>query len=117
MQDKHFEIWYFTTAAGVNPVRDYINGKDDKARQKIRSVINLLQARGHELAWPFVKHLRGRIRELIIEYAGNEHRILFAWYSGRIVFLHAFDKKRQATKNREIETAEARLRAIEEYKK
>ena len=65
MQDKHFEIWYFTTAAGVNPVRDYINGKDDKARQKIRSVINLLQVRGHELAWPFVKHLRGRIRELI----------------------------------------------------
>ena len=117
MQNRQFEIWYFTTASGANPVREYITGKDDKTRQKINSTINLLINKGLELTWPFVKHLRGKLRELIIEYAGNEYRIIFTWYSGKIVFLHAFDKKRQATKNRDMEIAEMRLKAVDEYEK
>ncbi|MBU0476495.1 type II toxin-antitoxin system RelE/ParE family toxin, partial [Patescibacteria group bacterium] len=53
---------------------------------------------------PYSKHIKGKIRELRVDFGRNKHRIFyFVFIEKNIVLLHAFLKKTPKTSIAEIE--------------
>jgi phage-related protein len=66
----------------------------------------LRENRGH-LDEPYSKHIKGKIRELRVDFGKNRHRILyFAFVEKTIILLHAFLKTTAKTPVSEIKKAE-----------
>jgi len=56
---------------------------------------------------PYSKHIKGKIRELRVDFSRNRHRIFyFAFIGKKIILLHAFLKKTKKTPISEIRRAE-----------
>lgn len=56
--------------------------------------MELLKERGGYLDEPYSKHIKGKIRELRVDFARKHHRIFyFAFVGKKIILLHAFLKK------------------------
>lgn len=63
-------------------------------------------SRGH-LDEPYSKHIKGKIRELRVDFGKNRHRIFyFTFIKKTIILLHAFLKKTAKTPAVEIKIAE-----------
>ena len=72
--------------------------------------LSLLEEQGPNLKRPYADIVRGKIRELRIHYSSNQYRILYFFQMpDQIVLLHAFSKKTQQLKSRDIELAEKRM--------
>ena len=72
--------------------------------------LSLLEEQGPDLKRPYADIVRGKIRELRIHYRSNQYRILFFFYvRNQIVLLHAFSKKSQQLKEKDIELSERRM--------
>jgi phage-related protein len=72
--------------------------------------LSLLEEQGPNLKRPYADIVRGKIRELRIHYSSNQYRILFFFYvRDQIVLLHAFSKKSQQLKEKDIELSERRM--------
>ncbi|SRR3989339_392343 len=98
--------YYIDSISGKKPVRIYLKSIPPKDRAKIYKYIELLRASEGYLSEPFSKHIDGKIRELIVDFAKNHHRIFyFTFIKKNIIFLHAFQKKTPKTPTIEIEKA------------
>jgi phage-related protein len=107
-----FDIRFFTTLSGREPVRDFIHGEDRQARDKIFEVISYLRLYGFHLPTQYLRRMSGtkQLWELRIKYH-KQYRIFLAKIDEQtIVLLHAIIKKTQKTPERDIETAEERLK-------
>jgi len=105
-----YQIDYYTTGRGDSPVKDFLLELDKKSLAKAMVFIEELEKQGPNLKRPFADHVRGKIRELRIHYSSNEYRILYFFYiHNQIVLLHAFSKKTQQLRERDIELAEQRM--------
>lgn len=109
--DEKWKILYYKTFQGSDPVYDFVNSLDVKAKSKIINAIDLLEEFGVRLGLPHVKKLIGTpLWELRI-VSGNNIRIFYVAMAGKsFLFLHAFQKKKQKTDRREIKIAIERLR-------
>jgi len=55
---------------------------------------------------PYSKHIRGKIRELRVDFARNRHRVFyFIFIEKTIILLHAFIKRTDKTPEAEIKIA------------
>lgn len=109
--DKMFNIVYYTTRRGDEPVKDFVLSLDKKTAIKVFAVIDLLSREGVNLHRPYADHIRGSIRELRIKFSHNAVRILhFFIHGNKIVLVHGFLKKEMALKEKDIQLAEERMK-------
>jgi phage-related protein len=88
---------------GKSPVLEYIEELGKKEQAKILKYIEFLRINKGYLDEPYSRHIRGKIRELRIDFAQNRHRIFYGLAAGKIVILlHAFLKKTAKTPVLEI---------------
>ncbi|HKZ43118.1 MAG TPA: type II toxin-antitoxin system RelE/ParE family toxin [Candidatus Hodarchaeales archaeon] len=105
-----YQVKFYTTEAGESPVTNYLLQLDVKARAKIVKYLELLQQQGPNLKRPYSDVVRGKIRELRVEYQSNQYRVLyFFFHRNEIILVHAFSKKSQKLKEQDIELAEGRM--------
>jgi phage-related protein len=91
----------------LSPVQDYIDSLPIKEQGKIVKYIKFLKENEGVLGEPYTSHIKGKIRELRVDFARKRHRIFFFTFVGKnIVLLHAFLKKSAQTPIAEIRQAE-----------
>ena len=104
-----FEIEFYKTEDGKEPVEDFIDSLDDKMAAKLVALMEVLEEMGTELRMPYSEHLEDGIFELRCKQGSNITRALYFFYIGKkIVVTNGFVKKTQKTPSKEIKTAKAR---------
>lgn len=105
-----WEIDYYETTSGGEPVRGFIEELETRARSKVYQVFELLTEFGTILGQPHVKKVVGTpLWELRI-LGDNSIRLFYVVVvRGKFLILHGFVKKQQKTPAREINMAIKRL--------
>jgi len=105
---KEYKVkFYKDPKTGRSPVLDYIKRLRDKDSAKALKYIEFLRANKGYLDEPYSKHIRGKIRELRVDFGRNRHRIFyFIFIKKTIILLQAFLKKTAKTPTSEIKKAE-----------
>ena len=105
-----YQAVFYTTERGGSPLDEFLDGLDKKSRAKVAAHISLLEEHGPNLKRPYADVVRGKIRELRIHFSSNQYRILYFFYlRDQIVLAHAFSKKSQELKEKDVELAERRM--------
>jgi len=103
---KEYRIQYYIDHKGKTLVGDYINELSKKEQLKVFSYLEILKDRKGYLDEPYSKHIKGKIRELRVDFSKSRHRIFYFTFIGKkIILLHAFLKKTKKTPNQEIKKA------------
>ncbi len=105
-----YNLVLFTAERGASPIDDFLDGLDKKSRAKVAAYLSLLEEEGPNLKRPYADVVRGKIRELRIHYSSNQYRVLYFFHvRDQIVLVHAFSKKTQQLKEKDIELSEKRM--------
>lgn len=99
---------FYRTAAGREPVREFLDGLDNPDRDEVLAGMRDVQDAGMVVA----RHLKGDIYEVRADSRGQAFRVLFAseGSKGRVLLaIEGFSKKTQRTPPPTIELAERRL--------
>ncbi len=105
-----YNLILYTTERDDSPLDEFLDGLDKKSRAKVAAHLSLLEEQGPNLKRPYADIVRGKIRELRIHFRSNQLRILYFFQvRDQIVLLHAFSKKTQQLKEKDIELAERRM--------
>ena len=105
-----YNLVLYTTGRGDSPIDEFLDGLEKKTRAKVAAHLSLLEEQGPNLKRPYADIIRGKIRELRIHHSSNQYRILYFFQvRDQIILLHAFSKKTQQLKERDIELAERRM--------
>mgnify|MGYP001562024648 CR=1 FL=1 len=103
----NYKISFYKDKKGKSSVLEYINKLPEKEKLKIYKYIEFLKVNKGVLDEPYSKHIKGKIRELRVDFGKNRHRIFyFTFIDKNIIFLHAFLKSTTKTPVREIKKAE-----------
>jgi phage-related protein len=101
---------FYTTERGDSPIDEFLDGLDKKSRAKVAAHLSLLEEEGPNLKRPYADVVRGKIRELRIQFSSNQYRILYFFHlRNQIVMVHAFSKKSPQLKEKDLELAEKRM--------
>lgn len=105
--------FYIELRTGKRPARDFILQLPDSEKGKIVKYIEWLRANDGILDEPYSRHIKGKIRELRVDFGKNRFRIFyFLFIKKTIVILHGFKKDTQKTPPYEITKAEKRLEEV-----
>jgi len=105
--NKEYKVSFYKDKKGKSSVLEYIYNLSEEERSKIHKYIEFLKANKGILDEPYSKHIKGKIRELRVDFGKNRHRIFyFTFIEKNIIFLHAFLKNTVKTPGREIKKAE-----------
>ncbi len=105
-----FDLVFFTRVRGDSPIDEFLDGLDKKSRAKVAAYLSLLEEEGPSLKRLYADLARGKIRELRIQYRSNQYRVLYFFhFRDQIVLVHAFSKKTQQLKEKDIELSERRM--------
>lgn len=103
---KRYKIIYFINEKGISPVKNFIDSLTEKEQVKVFAYLELLREKDGYLDQPYSKHIQGKIRELIVDFARNRYRIFYFTFTlERIILLSAFKKKGRKTPKSEIRKA------------
>jgi phage-related protein len=103
MDGGEWKVIFYLDEQGGNPVREFLNGLDQKTKVRFEWSIELLRVQNVRAREPLVKHIEGKIWELRRESDTNIYRLFYSFVSGRqILFLHGFQKKTPKTPRGEI---------------
>jgi len=91
-------------------VRDWLRELSATDRKTIGEDIKTVQF-GWPLGMPLVRKMDKDLWEVRIRLEGRIARVLFTVSTGRIVLLHGFIKKSQATPKPELDLAKDRMRS------
>lgn len=98
--------YYKDSINGKKYAYEYIEKLEAKDRAKVFKYIEFLKENKGYLNEPYSKHIKGKIRELRVDFSKNRHRIFYFFTFGRtIILLNAFLKKTKKTPKSEIEKA------------
>ena len=93
-----YKVSFYRDNKGKSSVLEYIDELPEKERSKVYKYIKFLKANKGVLDEPYSKHIKGKIRELRVDFGKNKHRIFyFTFVEKNIIFLHAFLKKTPKT--------------------
>src|SRR5438105_686843 len=107
MRDNYRVIFYRKDSSSPSSIIKYIEALPQREQARILALISLLQERNGYLEEPYTKHIKGKIRELIIDIGKKHHRIFYVVESRkRILLLHSFPKTTSKTPRGEIRRAE-----------
>ena len=99
---------------GESPVENFLATLPTKVRAKVWAAISYLAEVGNQAVAPMSKPLGQGLFELRVSLGRHEVRVLYAFRPAqRVVLLHSFLKKTQATPARDLDTARSRLRELE----
>ncbi len=99
--------FYKDIKTGRSPVLNYIEKIREKDEAKVLKYIEFLRVNKGYLDEPYSKHIKGKIRELRVDFGRNRHRVFyFVFIKKTIILLHAFLKKTSKTPRSEIKKAE-----------
>ena len=105
---------FWTTAAGNEPVREWLRSLPKSDRQTIGDDLRLLQ-HGWPVGMPLCRPLGKGLSELRSTLSSHRiARILLTFFEGALVLLHGFIKKSQKIPQTEISTARSRLKQYQE---
>ena len=106
--EKEYQVkFYQNSQSSKSAVFSYVESLDLKAKAKVLKYIEFLRQHQGYLDEPYTKHIKGKIRELRVDFGHQRHRIFyFAFIKKTIVLLHAFLKKTDKTPITEIKKAE-----------
>ena len=103
----NYRTSFYKDKKGKSSVLEYIGKLSEKEKTKIYKYVEFLRVNKGVLDEPYSKHIKGKIRELRVDFSKNRHRIFyFTFIEKNIVFLHAFLKKTPKTPINEIKKAE-----------
>jgi phage-related protein len=110
-QERGWSVESFRDRRGRRPVDDFIRTLQPSIQSKLARDIDLLRQAGPSLGMPQVRPLAGHgFSELRTQSGRNLVRVFFFITGNRIVLLHAFTKKTQATPRHELQVAAIRQR-------
>lgn len=110
MERRLYNLILYTTDSGDSPIDAFLDGLDKKSRAKVAAYLSLLENEGPNLKRPYADVVRGKIRELRIHYSSNQYRVLYFFHvRDQIVLVHAFSKKTQQLKEKDIDLSERRM--------
>jgi len=110
MEERLYKLILYTTDRGDSPIDGFLDGLDKKSRAKVAAYLSLLEDEGPNLKRPYADVVRGKIRELRIHYSSNQYRVLYFFHvRNQIVLVHAFSKKTQQLKEKDIDLSERRM--------
>lgn len=105
--------FYIESNKKDSPVLKYLEKLNQKEKAKILKYIDFLRENKGYLDEPYSKHIKGKIRELRIDFGRNRHRIFYFTFIGKtIILLNAFLKKTDKTPVQEIKKAEVYLEDV-----
>ena len=112
--NKEYKIKFYQNSRTMQiPVLEYLDNLSDKEKAKLLKYIEFLREHKGYLDEPYSKHIKGKIRELIVDFARSRHRILyFTFIKKNIVLIHAFLKKTKKTPPAEVMRAEKNYKDI-----
>ena len=103
---QEFEIVFYKTENGKNPVEDFLNELNDKMRAKMLLSIRIVREKGYQARMPYSEELEDGIFELRAKVGSDLSRVLYFFVIGRkIILTNGFIKKSQKTPKSEIERA------------
>jgi phage-related protein len=103
----------YTTERGDSPIDEFLDGVDKKSSAKVAAYLSLLVGKGPNLKRPYADVVRGKISKFWIHYSSNQYRVLYFFHMhDQIVVLHAFSKKSQKLKEKDITLSE---RSMEDW--
>jgi len=83
--------FYRNSRNDKSPVLEYIERLDVKEKAKVLKYIEFLRTNKGVLDEPYSKHIKGKIRELRVDFSSKKHRIFYFTFIGKnIILLHAF---------------------------
>lgn len=105
--------FYKDIRTGRSPALEYIESLRDKESSKIFKYIEFLRINKGHLDEPYSRHIKGKVRELRVDFGKNRHRIFyFTFIKKTIILLHAFLKKTPKTPPSEIKKAEENYQRV-----
>jgi len=111
--DEYKVKFYTDCDKGISPVLEYLEKLNQKEKAKVLKYIEFLRINKGYLDDPYTKHIKGKIRELRVDFGRNRHRIFYFIFIGKtIILLNAFLKKTDKTPIQEIEKAEEFLEEV-----
>lgn len=113
MENK-WKIEYYKTSSGNSPVKEFIDGLEVKARTKVSDTLDLLKEFGINVGSPHVKKVAGTSLWELRIIGSDSIRIFYVTRTNKVfLLLHGFQKKKQKTDKKEIDTA---IKRLAEYK-
>jgi phage-related protein len=106
-------VVFYATAAGNEPVRDWLVGLSRDARRAVGFDIKTAQY-GWPLGLPLIRKLEPGLWEVRSDIADGIARVLFTVKGGTMVLLHGFVKKSQRTPATDLNTARQRMADIKD---
>ena len=103
-RDKYQVIFYWDDRGRV-PMDEFLDGLQPKLRAKVEKWIQKLEEEGPNLPRPFADIVRGKIRELIVDFGRIHYRFLYFFLSKFIIITHGFIKNTRKTPEGEIKKA------------
>lgn len=109
MDDEvRLRVYFFRTAAGAEPVREWLKTLDRDDRKTIGEDLKTVQF-GWPLGMPLVRKLDTDLWEARSHLRDRIARIVFTVQGAVMVLLHGFIKKSQKTPAAELKAAKRRL--------
>lgn len=111
--DNTYQVKFYQDGQGNVPMIDYLDKTNKKERAKILKYIEFLKDNEGYLDEPYSKHIKGKIRELRVDFSKNKHRIFyFTFIKKTIILLHVFSKTTAKTPVKEINKAEDNFKNV-----
>src|SRR5439155_11049775 len=104
-------VAFFGTAAGNEPVREWLKSLPREERRIIGEDIKAVQF-GWPLGMPLVRKLDTGLWEVRSHLPGGISRVMFTAAKGRMILLHGFIKKSQKTPKGDLDLVTTRLRML-----
>ena len=109
---KKIPAFFYQTAGGAEPVREWLKKLDDEDRRIVGEDIATVEF-GWPVGMPLCRSLGNELWEVRSSLASRrEARVIFAVIEERMVLLHAFIKKAQKTPKSDLDLAMKRLKEI-----
>ncbi|MCL2440708.1 MAG: type II toxin-antitoxin system RelE/ParE family toxin [Treponema sp.] len=119
MHDKNqkvFDVVFFETANGRQPVREFILEQTREDQKEIGSDIRNVQD-NFPVGLPLVRKLKSELWEIRSIIKDSISRVFFTFYKEKIILLHAIVKKSQKTPPKDIDVATERLKEFKRMQK
>lgn len=107
----HLQAVYFRDADGHEPVREFVDGLDEREQAALDGQIgrlNLLSDEVPHLPFPHSSQVNGELRELRCHFGRRLYRVLYRRSGRLLVLLHIFAKRSAAIPEHEIQVASDR---------
>jgi len=115
-EQKVFDVVFFETASGKQPVREFILIQTKEDQKEIGADIRVVQD-NFPIGLPLVRKLKPDLWEIRSTIKDGISRVFFTFFDEKIILLHAIVKKSQKTPQKEIDIATERLKDFKKMQK